>query len=74
VVAVSLKNVEGETEDGDPITAPDVPMKLGSAEPERGATPPALGEHTAEVLDDAGYEPEEVADLFERGVVVGPEN
>jgi len=64
--------VEGETEDGDPITAPDVPMKLGSAEPERGKTPPALGEHSAEVLESAGYEPDEVADLLERGVVVGP--
>jgi len=64
--------VEGETEDGDPITAPDVPMKLGSAEPERGSTPPALGEHSAEILESAGYEPDEVADLLERGVVVEP--
>lgn len=65
--------LEAETEDGQSITAPDVPMKLGSAEPKRAASPPALGEHSIEVLQDAGFEPEEIVDLLEKGVIVGPD-
>jgi crotonobetainyl-CoA:carnitine CoA-transferase CaiB-like acyl-CoA transferase len=34
--------------------------------------PPRLGEHSAEVLAEAGYSPEEIEGLFESGVVVGP--
>jgi len=62
--------LEAETEDGESITAPDVPMRLGSAEPKRGVTPPVLGEHTVEILEDVGYESEEISDMLKRGVVV----
>jgi crotonobetainyl-CoA:carnitine CoA-transferase CaiB-like acyl-CoA transferase len=34
--------------------------------------PPRLGEHTAEVLAEAGYSAEEVERLFAAGVVAGP--
>lgn len=34
--------------------------------------PPRLGEHSAEVLTEAGYSPAEIERLFESGVVVGP--
>jgi formyl-CoA transferase len=41
------------------------------ADPSR-AGGPALGEHTDEVLSDAGYSAEEIAALHEAGAVAGP--
>ncbi len=48
------------------------PIKL-SRTPARPAAPaPALGEHTAEVLREAGYADGEVRELLEAGAVAGP--
>ncbi len=40
------------------------PMSIDGERPSARRYPPRLGEHTAEVLAEAGYSPEEVADLL----------
>jgi alpha-methylacyl-CoA racemase len=50
-----------------------VPIKLSRTPGDAGQRPgPALGEHTAEVLEAAGYSAEEIAALEESGAVAGP--
>jgi len=55
-----------------PVRLLGAPVKLSRtpARPDRPA--PALGEHTEEVLRNAGYSDEEIAELFESGAVGGP--
>jgi crotonobetainyl-CoA:carnitine CoA-transferase CaiB-like acyl-CoA transferase len=65
--------LDAETEDGESLKAPDVPMKLGSAEPARGTRPPALGEHSIEVLEAMGYPSERIQELIDSGAVVAEE-
>jgi crotonobetainyl-CoA:carnitine CoA-transferase CaiB-like acyl-CoA transferase len=63
-----------------PLPHPDAPDLVEIAPPlsvdgERllhRSPPPRLGEHTAEILAEAGYPPEEVERLFAAGVVAGP--
>jgi len=63
VVEVPLKN--GET-----VRMPGNPMKLSNAGPMRYSTPPALGEHTRNVLQDlVGYAPERLEQLLASGVI-----
>ena len=50
------------------------PIKLSRTPASVERPAPALGEHTAEVLKDAGYSDEEVASLEERGAAKGPED
>jgi alpha-methylacyl-CoA racemase len=50
-----------------------VPVKLDRTPGAHNRLPgPALGEHTEEVLSEAGFSVEEVAELIEQGVVAGP--
>jgi alpha-methylacyl-CoA racemase len=50
-----------------------VPIKLSQTPGDAGQRPgPALGEHTAEVLEAAGYSAAEIAALEESGAVAGP--
>jgi crotonobetainyl-CoA:carnitine CoA-transferase CaiB-like acyl-CoA transferase len=50
-----------------------VPVKLSATPGDAGQRPgPALGEHTAEVLEAAGYGADEIAALEESGAVAGP--
>ncbi|MEX2195445.1 MAG: CoA transferase [Thermoleophilaceae bacterium] len=49
-----------------------VPVKLSRTPGGAHAPGPVLGEHTEEVLRDAGYSDEEVAALLERGAAAGP--
>jgi alpha-methylacyl-CoA racemase len=50
-----------------------VPIKLSQTPGDAGQRPgPALGEHTAEVLEAAGYSAAEIAALEEAGAVAGP--
>jgi crotonobetainyl-CoA:carnitine CoA-transferase CaiB-like acyl-CoA transferase len=50
-----------------------IPVKLTRTPGEHAQRPgPTLGEHTAEVLREAGYSPEESAELLRVGAVAGP--
>ncbi|HEX8977662.1 MAG TPA: CaiB/BaiF CoA-transferase family protein [Solirubrobacteraceae bacterium] len=55
-----------------PVRQLGVPIKLGRTPAEPGRGPgPGLGEHTDEVLAGAGFSPEQIAALYERGAVAG---
>jgi alpha-methylacyl-CoA racemase len=50
-----------------------IPVKLARTPGDHARLPgPALGEHTEQVLAEAGYAPEEIAALLEAGAVAGP--
>jgi alpha-methylacyl-CoA racemase len=50
-----------------------IPIKLTRTPGQHAQRPgPALGEHTAEVLREAGYSPEEAGELTKAGAVAGP--
>ncbi len=49
-----------------------VPVKLGRTPGSVHAPAPALGEHTADALSDAGYSDEEIEALIESGAAAGP--
>lgn len=66
--------VEAETETGQQIKSPGVPMKLGGSKPKQGVRPPALGEHSVGVLDEIGYSEEEITKLIDRCVVVATDS
>jgi crotonobetainyl-CoA:carnitine CoA-transferase CaiB-like acyl-CoA transferase len=58
-------------------SAPDLvgvapPLSVDGARPLHRSAPPRLGEHTAEVLAEAGYSPADVERLLAAGVVAGP--
>jgi crotonobetainyl-CoA:carnitine CoA-transferase CaiB-like acyl-CoA transferase len=56
-----------------PVRLLGVPVKLSRTPGDPTRAPgPALGEHTDEVLADAGFSPEEIAGLHESGAVAGP--
>ncbi|MCW2967343.1 MAG: L-carnitine dehydratase/bile acid-inducible protein [Solirubrobacteraceae bacterium] len=56
-----------------PVRLLGVPVKLSATPGDPGRLPgPALGEHTAEVLAEAGFSPDEVAELESSGAVAGP--
>ena len=56
--------------DGKVGVLPTLPFRLGDAGWEKRADPPALGEHTREVLSGAGYTDDELAALAADGVVL----
>jgi alpha-methylacyl-CoA racemase len=50
-----------------------IPVKLTRTPGEHGQRPgPALGEHTVEVLSEAGHSPEQIEELLRVGAVAGP--
>ena len=51
------------------ITMLGLPMKLGKMPLEAPLPPPLLGQHSKEILIEAGYFPEEIAGLIESGVI-----
>jgi formyl-CoA transferase/CoA:oxalate CoA-transferase len=45
------------------------PLKLGHTPARFRSAPPLLGQHTDEVLAEAGYAPQEIAELHATGAV-----
>jgi crotonobetainyl-CoA:carnitine CoA-transferase CaiB-like acyl-CoA transferase len=59
---------------GEQVGLPALPLEFGEARerPALSRQPPRLGEHSAEVLAEAGYAAEEIAVLSRSGVVIAP--
>jgi crotonobetainyl-CoA:carnitine CoA-transferase CaiB-like acyl-CoA transferase len=60
--------------DGGKMTGlPALPMEFGAARQRPGLArqPPRVGEHSAEILEEAGFTTEDVTGLAQRGVIVG---
>ena len=56
-----------------PVRQLGVPVKLSRTPGAHARLPgPALGEHTEQALLDAGYSPQEVAELLASGAAAGP--
>jgi crotonobetainyl-CoA:carnitine CoA-transferase CaiB-like acyl-CoA transferase len=57
---------------GTKVGLPTMPVEFARERPILRRQPPRLGEHTAEVLTEAGFSRDEIAALKEQKVVVGP--
>ena len=59
-------------QNGPQVGLPALPMEFGAdrERPVLTRQPPRLGEHSAEVLAEAGFSPPEIADLVGKGVVI----
>jgi alpha-methylacyl-CoA racemase len=56
-----------------PVRLLGLPLKLSRTPGDPARAPgPALGEHTDDVLEAAGYSPEEIAALHDSGAIAGP--
>ena len=55
-----------------PVKLLGTPVKLSRTPGDPHSPGPALGEHTAEVLEALGYDADEIAALEESGAVAGP--
>lgn len=56
-----------------PVRLLGVPVKMSRTPGDPNRSPgPGLGEHTEDLLREAGYSPAEIADLLARGAVAGP--
>lgn len=64
--------VEVEQPQIGPVRLVGNPIKLSRTPGDPTRPAPAFGEHTAEVLRDAGYSEQEVAAMFESGAAAGP--
>ena len=57
---------------GAEVVCPGAPYAFGELSWRQGNPAPALGEHGAEVLSEAGYGPEEIEQLAREGIVHVP--
>ena len=64
--------VEMEQPELGPVRLLGLPIKLSRTPGDAARAAPALGEHTEEVLREAGFGDEEVAALIETGAAAGP--
>jgi crotonobetainyl-CoA:carnitine CoA-transferase CaiB-like acyl-CoA transferase len=65
--------VDVTLEDGTATWLPALPIELDHRRLRGRREPPRLGEHTVEVAESLGYSPEEIAELIDAGVLVGPD-
>jgi crotonobetainyl-CoA:carnitine CoA-transferase CaiB-like acyl-CoA transferase len=63
--------LNAETEDGEDVVVPGVPIKLESADPENPDRPAELGSNSIEILESLDYNDERIRDLIEREVILG---
>ena len=49
---------------------PGLPLDMDGRKTEIRHQPPHVGEHTSEVLEEAGYTGDEIEDLVEQGIVI----
>jgi crotonobetainyl-CoA:carnitine CoA-transferase CaiB-like acyl-CoA transferase len=54
---------------GQPLRLPNTPLRLSDAPARVSAPPPAIGQHSEELLRELGYEEEEIGALQEAGVI-----
>jgi crotonobetainyl-CoA:carnitine CoA-transferase CaiB-like acyl-CoA transferase len=54
-----------------PLTLMGQPLRFSETQAEDAGPPPTLGQHTDDILHQAGYADAEIADLRRRGVVGG---
>ena len=54
---------------GDDIRVVGVPMRFSATPGEIRSGPPGVGDHTDDVLSEAGFSPEEIASLRDDGVM-----
>ena len=61
-------------DDGKIVGLPALPMEFGSDRRRPGLRhqPPRIGEHNVEVLGEAGFTSEEIAELTEAAIIEGP--
>lgn len=55
---------------GNCVSLPGIPIEMEGRKPEVRRQPPLVGEHTREILLEAGYRPDQIEDLVEQQVVV----
>jgi alpha-methylacyl-CoA racemase len=55
-----------------PVRQLGIPIKLGRTPGEADNPAPALGEHTEEILREAGYSEEQIGEMKETGAAAGP--
>ena len=51
------------------VRSPGIPVRMDGTPPSVRTPPPLLGEHTAAVLAELGYGPDEIRDLQREGAV-----
>jgi len=61
--------IETEHETGLKLKGVGIPIKFSKSKPDAPEPAPAVGEHSIEILKEAGYSAERIEDLLEKGIV-----
>ena len=61
--------IETEHETGLKLKGVGIPIKFSESKPDAPEPAPAVGEHSIEILKEAGYSAERIEDLIEKGIV-----
>ena len=57
------------TQQGPGLRVPGPPLKLTATPPTVRRHPPMLGEHNEEILADAGFDPDQISRMRQKGVI-----
>ena len=55
--------------DGEPVTQPGIVPKLSETPGALRQRAPRIGEHTQQVLSQAGFTPEQLEELLKKGII-----